>query len=368
MSQNYDCIIVGGSITGLAAAQELSRNSDALLIEANPKIGYLFRCSGFINTAGFEEFNLERRSIQNSISNLRVIHENKILLFKGDKVAGFVTERPELERSILTGLEGKVAILANTKVLKVSGDSVLTTNGTFYSDYIIGADGTNSTVRKSIGIEDPKFVTAVQFEMNGSFEKDTATIYVGEAFMPFHLWVIPVNESLARIGIGTTLSMKEGVQRLKQLVKKYDIADLHGIEKNRFMTNTLPITMLDSFGAGNTMLAGMAGSIIKPLSLGGIYFGMLSGKAAADSVEDGTGVQGYRTKLDKIGLLQRMASEFAYLKMWNTLYDSSLSAGIDDIISERGAEFKLVDNNAHTTGITSVIKLLINSSIKYRVK
>ncbi|EET90231.1 MAG: NAD(P)/FAD-dependent oxidoreductase [Candidatus Micrarchaeales archaeon] len=364
MEKRYDCVIVGGSITGLTAARELSKKASVLLVESNPAIGTPFRCSGFINAPAFEEFALDKSQIQNSISRLEVVHGGSRLTFASKKPSGFVTERPALERSLLGEIEPYTDIVAGDRVVDIKGATVsLHTSGNVSAGCLIGADGTNSLVRRSIGIADPEKVTAVQFELPGSFESDCATIYVGEEFMPFHLWVIPVNESLARIGVGASGDVKAGMQRLLELVKKYKIADYPRYSESRFMVNTLPASPVSSTGTGSTMLAGMSGGIIKPLSLGGIYFGMLSSSMAARSLIDGTLASGYRRKLENAGILRRVSDEFALLKRWSSLTDAELGNAFGSAKMGYGSEIPMPSGEtSQTSGITGVIKFLIANS------
>ncbi|MCL5434266.1 MAG: NAD(P)/FAD-dependent oxidoreductase [Candidatus Marsarchaeota archaeon] len=366
MEKRYDCVIVGGSITGLTAARELSKKASVLLVESNPKIGTPFRCSGFINAPAFEEFALAKAQIQNSISQLEVVHGSSSLTFASKKPSGFVTERPALERSLLGEVEPYIDIITGDKVIDIkSGTVSMHASGNVSAGCLIGADGTNSLVRRSIGIADPEKVTAVQFELPGRFERDRAAIYVGEEFMPFHLWVIPVNESLARIGIGTAGDVRAGMQRLLELVKKYRIADYSKYKEARFMVNTLPSSPVSSTGKGSTMLAGMSGSIIKPLSLGGIYFGMLSASMAARSLIDGTLAPGYERKLETAGILARVYDEFALLKRWSSLTDAKLCNAFSRAEAESGREIPMPSGGAQqTSGITGIIKfLIVNSAV-----
>ncbi len=199
--QELDVAVVGASMAGLMAATHLPKNLNIAIFDPRKTIGYPFRCSGFINKKSFDEFNLPKRAIQNGIRFLRVVHCNQHILFDTEGIAGYVTERPMIEEELVAGIEKNgVDVRLGEGVKEIDGNSISTRKGIYSAKYIIGADGAGSIVRNSLGIKNPSTTLAVQYEFEGEFEPGEAIIHVAEESMPYHLWVIPINEHVARIG------------------------------------------------------------------------------------------------------------------------------------------------------------------------
>lgn len=165
---------------------------------------------------------------------------------------------------------------------------------------IVGADGANSRVRKSLGVktnkdrdkaiairayvDSPNFVEyfnerSVLFEINLSAEKGYA-------------WAFPSNNNLVNIGIGVPLNLfKKDDMNLDSLLDIF-IGKLRskGITLNNIRAQKSYIL---PFASSNTQLAydqvalvGDAGSMINPMSGEGIFYGMEAGYILAKSTFD----------------------------------------------------------------------------------
>ncbi len=164
---------------------------------------------------------------------------------------------------------------------------------------VVGADGANGVVAKSVGLGDG-IVRGVALEGNVSWDLLDPERYRGRAVVELgvvpggYAWVFPKGDH-ANLGVGGWQS--EGPRLRDHLAR---LAGEHGVPVEKLTEvkgHRLPMRSLGSSpSADRALLVGDAAGLVDPLSGDGIYEAFVSGKLAAESILTET-LELYATRL-----------------------------------------------------------------------
>ena len=341
--------IVGAGPIGCYLGQLLQcYGFSPLLLEEHPEIGVPKHCAGLVGSSFFDNsiIPLPREIIKRGLNGAIISYQDQRFILRTKGVA-FVIGREALDKKLSKGLE----IRKETRVLnlKKRGEAYLlhTNKGTVYSDVVIGADGATSTVRKAGDFKlHPIYYKGIQFKIKQPITPgDMVQVDFSKPFLHF-CWLIPEDEGTIRVG---SFSPHDPLTTLKQFMEKINV---HGkvIEK---MGGVL------SIGYGETLkdaiaLVGDAACQVKPLSGGGLYYGMRCAEILADCIRAGK-LSSYDTEWKK-----QMGGEIrSALRIRNYLEKRSLSflerlfgvAHKNPHLIEQVADFE-----HHSLGVFAVVK------------
>ena len=271
-------LIVGAGPVGCYTAQLLKRGGvNPLLIEEHPELGSPVHCAGLVgkDVFGNTMIPLSKKSIINVV-NGGVIHlDDEAIILKRKKVA-YVIDRKIFDKELGKGLD----IRFQTRFLgleKINSEFIIETDkGEIKADLVIGADGAQSAVRSAMGIKSSmKSLRGVQFRMKTKLkEKDLVHVYLRK---PYFYWLIPETKNLVRIGVISKNPYHDLLDFLKENPIKGEI-----LEK---FAGTV------SFGFCQILkeriaLVGDAGCQIKPLTYGGVYYGMRASEILVKCIKE----------------------------------------------------------------------------------
>lgn len=281
MKKPLKIIIVGAGPIGCYTGQLLKHYGfNPLILEEHPEVGKPVQCAGIVGKGLFEELRLplSHKSILNTIDGAEVSFNGARFDLSRPGVA-YIIDREAFDKE----LSQKLEIEFNTELQEIhaikEGYVLKTGNGEYFADVVIGADGPNSRVRKSLGfVSDMKLYRGYQYRVKMAPERQD---YVVVSYLkPFSLftWMIPEGNGVARIG---TIS-NNPFQELNRFMERNG---LNGevIEKN---AGAIPIGSCELV-RGNAALVGDAACQVKPITSGGIYYGMKSAELLADAVREG---------------------------------------------------------------------------------
>ncbi|HUV80256.1 MAG TPA: NAD(P)/FAD-dependent oxidoreductase [Candidatus Bathyarchaeia archaeon] len=311
---NYDVVVVGGGPAGCMAAKYAAKaGASTLIIEEDAAIGEPVQCAGLISTRALEESELRNRnSFINCEIKRAVVHSPSYeLTLESPAQRAFAISRNifDLELAKAAQKEGANIILDSKvkTVRKRDGEKKLTittatTNGAkeIRAGVVIGADGVKSTVAQLAGLNVVRSsLSCAQIEGDYEIEDTFAEIFVGKTIAPgFFAWTIPLGaENRARIGLcidrrfsthsNPLLFLKRNLAEHPVMVKKYKgtifsrtagkipIPVNAGLQGRRHKT----VKMDKETGI---LLVGDAAAQIKPITGGGVYYGMRCGKIAGE--------------------------------------------------------------------------------------
>ena len=297
-----DVIIVGSGPAGSLTGRRLAEGGyDVSILEEDPEVGNPVCCAGILGSKGLKrEVGLDPSDWalnELEAGEFHVPDCDSLKLSRG-QVEAFVIDRSHFDQDLATSAARAGAELRlNTRCLNVSrrGDrAILKANGpegkeVLESRLVIGADGPNSVVARSLGmVKDPSPIVCAQAEVVSNADEKTTHVYLGNDLSEgFFGWVTPVSD-FYRVGLGDTGG--NVARRLRRFIDENEV--LPDDASNRivsFTTGSIPEPGSRKIYGDRVLLVGDAAGQVKPLTGGGLYLGLssaaLASGVAADSLE-----------------------------------------------------------------------------------
>jgi digeranylgeranylglycerophospholipid reductase len=194
---------------------------------------------------------------------------------------------------------------------------------------VIGADGPTSTMARSAGMKVyhdwQRFDTCAQFQMAGiDVSADTADLYFGKYAPEGAVWILPKEDGFANIGLGMSGKYGKAVDFLRKFVKDHpELSKGSVLEVN---AGIVPVgNPIDKFCMDGMMLVGDAARQVNPLTGGGLKFGIIAGRYAAETaklaVDSGDASEGVLSGYQKMWLKEYGKQFKRWLKIRNIIYD-----------------------------------------------
>jgi len=279
--EKYNVVIIGAGPAGLKAAEVLaSTGKKVVVFEKNKVIGPKVCAGGLTNKdLGF----IDKSLIERSFNSFRVSHKNKSITLTDKKPFVYTINRKnlglwQLKQAKKAGAE----IKTNIQIKKIKNNSVIINNKEVKFGYLIGADGSNSIVRKYLGLRTNKIVITLQYTIKKKFDNVEA-FYDRSKFGLGYVWIFP-HKNYAKVGCGThTKSIKMDKLRgnfhlwLKEKNISFSSAKLESAVINYGY---------EGYKFGNIFLVGDAAGFASELTGEGIYHAISSGVDVAKKIID----------------------------------------------------------------------------------
>ncbi|MBU1167177.1 NAD(P)/FAD-dependent oxidoreductase [Patescibacteria group bacterium] len=279
--KKYDVIVIGAGPGGLEAGRKLAEASKKVLIlEKNSIIGNKV-CAGGLTGKEIKKIvppDLLDRTFDQGIicvANKRIkvkVPPGSIATCSRERLGSYMEKRAE---------DAGVEIKKETEVVSLSQISVICKDGQeFYFDYLIGADGSNSLVRKTLGLKTEKMGPTIQYQVPKIYD-DIEVFMDMTKIGPSYIWIFP-HDNFTEIGTGAYLKMISFKK-----VKDYfdDWLEERNIDLSQAKLRSAPINCdYQGFQFGNTFLVGDAAGLTDAFSGEGIYPAIISGREAARKI------------------------------------------------------------------------------------
>jgi len=316
-----EIVIVGAGPVGCYTAQLLKKSgiTSFRIIEEHGEVGRPVRCAGIVGSPVFEDslIPLSKSSILNQINGALFLYRGDSFKIERSGVA-YVIDRERFDKNLSQGLEVECGIRLLEIEEEGGGDRsgsgegsryrLKTNQGNILADIVIGADGPQSRVRKFIeskrkgerrgnrakkinnnGIDgsnnsddygETNYYKGVQYKIkleDEFFSGDITRVYMREG-VPFFVWIIPEGDGIIRLGVIAENGSRE-LDRVKEEegIKGEIIDRLAGI---------IPLGLCQSVYK-KVAIVGDAAAQVKPLTGGGIYYGMKSAEILVECVREG---------------------------------------------------------------------------------
>ena len=303
MKWDYDVIVVGAGPGGATAAQSCSQSGLKTLLIEKERLPRYKPCGGCLSLKTVHLLNLDLSPvIENTIYGARFTYLLKDpFSIQYDSPIAFMVMRDRFDQFLVEKAIGRgTDILEGEKVAtvkdRVDGVEVdLATGRKFRCQYLIGADGSESRVAKSLSLsahQSDGSGTAVEseipFHLADNFpEENLHLIHLDFGGVPNgYAWVFPKRNRLS-IGIGGMFRVGKKLNP-RQYFNAF-IKGLSYLEEDRVeqvMGHSLP-AFYDAgqkVSQGRVLLVGDAAHLMDPLQGEGIYYAIRSGMLAAEAI------------------------------------------------------------------------------------
>ncbi|MCX7767200.1 MAG: NAD(P)/FAD-dependent oxidoreductase, partial [Candidatus Sumerlaeia bacterium] len=275
-----DAVIIGAGVAGLHCAQRLAQaGAKVIVIEKNNDVGNK-PCAGGI-TAKCLRLGIP-------IEILERIFSSCIIHYRGQKktintsVSVGTTPRQNLAKwQYRQAFEAGAEIIKNCQVEEIRDHRVITSKGVFEFEYLIGADGSNSLVRRVLRLPVAHFLYTIHYEMDGRWE--TLEWFIEPClFKNGFGWIFPFLHQLT-IGAGGHSSEMSPKQLLRQFYVWLEQLGMSST-KGRLQGGLINVDYRGWRFNNNIFLIGDAAGLASPLTGEGIYSALLSADEVAQKI------------------------------------------------------------------------------------
>lgn len=287
MKDKYDVVIVGAGPAGLSCANVLAKNGKSVLVlEKNNEIGPKI-CAGGLTARAEEDNFISLEDTDNTFCSMNfhfsktcreLTKDNPIIATIGREKLGKII----LEKALKSGVE----VEAETEVKEISENSIIINGQKIKFNYLVGADGSNSTVRRFLGIKTKKMLITLQYVIPQKIQKFREMEYFFDSKMiNNYFWIFP-HKDYTIVGGGYCLkTVLKKPFNFKDTFEKW--LENHKIKTNGLKLESFPINFdYQGYQFGNKFLIGDAGGLASGLTGEGIYFAMVSGAEVAKKIID----------------------------------------------------------------------------------
>lgn len=282
MKTHFHTIIIGAGPGGLCCAEKLGRQgAEVLLLERRKSIGPKV-CAGGVTWSGLAR-HLPPHLIEKEFHCQHVRSARQQTVVSAPEPIISTINREHLGRWMAEeATRAGVTILTDAGVTSITDREVITDAGHFSYHYLVGADGSNSLVRRFLKIPTSRIGTGIQYHIPGDFDEmiwqlDPALFSTGYAWIFPHRGRASVGAYAARADISPRL-LQENLHAWMQK---------HGIERKGVKPEAAAINFdFRGYRFGNIFLVGDAAGLASGLTGEGIYPAVCSGRTVAAKILD----------------------------------------------------------------------------------
>jgi geranylgeranyl reductase family protein len=290
--------IVGGGPAGLHAAHRLARSVfNVTLFEEHSSAGDPVHCTGVLAAEAFEEFDLPRNSFLNALTTVQFFGPSgDSIEYSTAQPEAIVIDRRAFDNALSRRAESAgVTLRVGERItdVRVSHDAVRLTMASgelFTAHACILACGASYALQKRLGLGMPVMhMQSAQIEVP-ALEPGYVEVHFGNAVAPKGFaWAVPVvrgPRAFARIGLMCEHDAQEYFDRfLARIGPRWKTGSptcLDAGVRPRF--KMLPLGPIARTYAARLLAVGDAAGLVKATTGGGIYYSLLSGSLAAETL------------------------------------------------------------------------------------
>ncbi|MCL5731054.1 MAG: NAD(P)/FAD-dependent oxidoreductase [Candidatus Thermoplasmatota archaeon] len=349
-----DVIVVGAGPSGSYMGYSLSKmGHDVLILEEHREVGKPVECTGLVSERVMKLVNTKAET--NYVTGASIIFPGRSSIHIEKTEKTIVMDRDHFDKDVAgmaIGAGSDFSINSRVISVKEHEDHVSVKyrkDGRIVEEnasVVVGADGINSVVRKELyGTRPSRIVSAYQVDSAYSMEDQRSVeVYLGSGTSGgFFGWATPSGD-LTKIGTGSLFpTARKFFERLNRNFGSNRILGING--------GAIPISYLKRTYSNRSILVGDAAGIVKPLSGGGIYTGIVSSKCGAGvisrAIENGSVnskslslyQKSWRSELGKElwfdGIIQKLFSSLSD-RTFDRLYRVISRPEITELINRKG--------------------------------
>ena len=304
MKNRYDALIIGGGPGGAVAAGDLAgKGHSVCLVEKRPAIGAPVRCAEGIGKDILSEFiEPDDRWISAEINGAQLVAPDGTTMsiereMAGSKV-GYILDRKIFDRELVwqaasRGAEVHVKTRATSPLIEdgVVKGATLESCGEVRdvrADVVIAADGVESKFSRWCGVDTAvplrELMSCAQYLLT-DIEIDPAmtVFYLGNAVAPEgYAWVFPKGRRTANVGVGISSRRSRDGNRARDYLDRFVADHFPNGKTIEYIVGGVSVCRpLSSTVSDGLMIIGDAARVSDPITGGGIYNAMHTGRLAA---------------------------------------------------------------------------------------
>ena len=321
----YDVIIVGAGPAGSYIAYELaSSGHDVAVFEEKSASGLNVCCTGIISTECFQSLGLGTDVILNDVNSAKFFSPSgKCLRFQTERVQAYVVNRLLLDKALASKAQSQGAkYFFSSPVIDIipGKDSIQAETSCsgareiFSARAVVLANGLRPKLPRKLGLgKIENFLLGAQAEVEVK-NVDEFEVYFGQEIAPgAFAWLVPTSANKAHVGLLATSQAKLHLQKFLDNLFCQGRTTSREVEIGQ---KAVPVgTLARSYG-NRVLVIGDAAGQVKPTTGGGIYFGHLGARIAAQVLDEAL-----RNDNLTAGQLSR------YQKQWKAKIGKELSRG-----------------------------------------
>lgn len=290
----YDVAIVGAGPAGASAALEAAKSgASVIVLEEHPQVGLPVQCGEGLTLCEMKRAGFSSDSswvLHRSPGSALVVPDGRKII-SGEAV--YSIDRAAFDRHLMDMAETKGAVLkTGHRVVSVAlrdgrwaiGVRSGNTDSSISARILVGADGPVSIVGRSLGAyKTRRTVVGAGYTASHVDIEDLFHFFFSSKWPGGYAWIFPRGDSY---NIGVATSSRNAVSLLRQF------AGMNGIEMDgRLTSGVIPAGFDMNFystvvGGAGVMLAGDSAGLTHPITYGGIYPAVISGRMAGRLAAD----------------------------------------------------------------------------------
>ena len=323
--QFYDVIVVGAGPAGSYIAYELaSSGRNVAVFEEKSASRLNVCCTGIISTECFRSLDLGTDGILTRVNSAKFFSPSgRCLRLQTENVQAYVVNRPLLDKALASKAQSQGAqyFFSSPVVDIIPGrDSIQAetlcfgAREIFSARAVVLANGFRPKLPRKLGLGRIKnFLIGAQAEIEAK-NVDELEVYFSQEIAPgAFAWLVPISTNKAYVGLLATSQAKLHLQKfLDNLSGQGRIAN----REVEIGQKAVPVgTLARSYG-DRVLVIGDAAGQVKPTTGGGIYFGHIGARIAAEVLDEALSSDNLTA-----GQLSR------YQKKWKAKMGKELSRG-----------------------------------------
>ncbi len=274
---HFQAIIIGGGPAGLACAAALAEEGrDTLLLERRNQIGPKV-CAGGITWSGAARY-IPGHVIERTFHEQHITSGLQKIVLKYAVPIVSTIDRKNLGQWMAARAKKAGAVLRTGEQVKgIEENRVRTGSRTYRFDYLIGADGSDSLVRRYLGLPTTRVGVGIQYHLQGGLP-DMVWHLDPRLFKSGYGWIFPHRDTTSVGAYAWRRDMKPSALKagLHQWMDRRNLS-------RRGLSPRAGLINFDYRGwrFGNFFLAGDAAGLASGITGEGIHSAIISGKLAA---------------------------------------------------------------------------------------
>jgi digeranylgeranylglycerophospholipid reductase len=291
-----DVAIIGAGPAGLTSARFLAAHGhDVVVLEEHPEIGVPVHCTGVLGADAFAEFELPTHAILGTAHAATfVAADGSSVTVDAERAKAAVVDRAAFDQALAAasrtaGAELRSGARVRTIAIDSHGVTIGVEGGAVVSARsCVLACGANYRFNRQLGLGVPRsFVQSAQLEQ--PFEGPASVeVHLGREVAPTGFaWAVPFSREgrpCTRLGLMCDTRALAHFRRFAE--RMYTRFGVSSVGQPSPRLKILPLGPVSRTYGERLIAVGDAAGLVKPTTGGGIYYSLVSGRLAADTLDE----------------------------------------------------------------------------------